>query len=188
MTLSIACKCGQFQGELNPQLTRAHNRLLCYCDDCQAFARYLGNANDILDEQGGTDITQVSAGTVTITLGKEHLACVRLSPKGLRRWYAKCCHTPIGNAPSASLPFIGLVHSCLIPHSDIEKTFGPIRLVVFTNFSTSANKPTPRGLVGGIVRMVWLILRGKLRGDRKHHPFFDAETGEPVVAPIVKTP
>jgi len=188
MTLSIACQCGQFQGELDPQLARRHNRLCCYCNDCQAFAHYLGNTENILDKRGGTDITQVTASTVTITAGKEHLACVRLSPKGLRRWYAKCCDTPIGNAPSASLPFIGLIHSFLTPHPAIDETFGPIRLVAFTKFATGAEKPIPRGLIGGIVRMVWIILLSKLHGDAKHHPFFDGVTGQPLVEPIVKTP
>lgn len=149
MTLSIACKCGQFQGEPDQQLAHPHNRLLCYCDDCQGFAHYLGNAEGILDEQGGTDITQVTAGSLTITQGLEHLACVRLSPKGLRRWYAKCCNTPIGNAPSVSLPFIGLIHSCLTPHSEIGQTFRPTRLVVYTNFATGSEKPKASGLVGG---------------------------------------
>lgn len=188
MTLSIACQCGQFQGELDTLLARTHNRLRCYCDECQAFAHYLDNTENILEEQCGTDIPQVTAGAVTITTGKEYFGCVRLSPKGLRRWYAKYCNTPIGNAPSASLPFIGLVHSSMTPHSAIDQTFGPARLVAFTKFAAGAEKPTPRGLIGGIARMVWRILRSKLRGDGKHHPFFDAVTRQPLVEPILKPP
>ena len=34
------------------------NRVVCYCDDCQAFLHYLKRA-DLLDAHGGTDIVQV---------------------------------------------------------------------------------------------------------------------------------
>ena len=37
----------------------AVNRMVCYCDDCQAFVHYLGHA-DLLDAHGGTDIVQMA--------------------------------------------------------------------------------------------------------------------------------
>ena len=56
------------------------NRVVCYCDDCQAFAHQLGRA-DLLNAQGGTDIVQVAPASLTFVKGQEHIAGVRLTPK-----------------------------------------------------------------------------------------------------------
>ena len=64
-----------------------------------------------LDAAGGTRIYQLPPANVQITGGQENLACLRLKEKGLIRWYAKCCNTPIGNTVSKSMPFIGLIHT-----------------------------------------------------------------------------
>jgi len=72
------------------------NRCVCYCRDCQAFAHFLGKVDAILDERGGSEIIQVLPRNLTFTQGIELLACMRLTEKGLLRWYAACCNTPIG--------------------------------------------------------------------------------------------
>jgi len=51
-------------------------RFVCYCKDCQAFARFLERP-DILDAGGGTDIFQLPPGQVTFTAGLDALRCVR---------------------------------------------------------------------------------------------------------------
>lgn len=50
MTHSIRCDCGKLRGTLNhnPDI----NRCMCYCADCQAFARFLRREQEILDERG----------------------------------------------------------------------------------------------------------------------------------------
>jgi hypothetical protein len=181
--LHISCACGKFHASLNQSISQ-HNRLTCYCKDCQAFAHFLAQDNT-LNEQGGTDIVQVPADMVSIAKGPEHLACLRLTPGGLHRWYASCCNTPIGNAPGKSMPFIGLIHSCLQPADAIAPAFGPVKMVVFTNSATGSPKPKSRGMVTGIIAFIWLALATRWRGGSAKHPFFDAETGEPVVAPTV---
>jgi len=66
----------------------------------------------ILDAQGGTDVVQTRPANLTFTHGQDTLACMRLTPKGLLRWYAACCNTPIGNTvANYRMPFVGLVHS-----------------------------------------------------------------------------
>ena len=57
----------------------AGNHAVCYCDDCQAFAHFLGRAADILDPHGGTEIFQMSPARIALTAGTERLACMRLS-------------------------------------------------------------------------------------------------------------
>ena len=81
-------------------LARTVNRVICYCDDCQAFAHQLGRA-DLLDSNGGTDIVQVAPASPHIRQGQDKIAALRLSPKGLYRWHARCCNTPVGNTLSA---------------------------------------------------------------------------------------
>ena len=109
----LQCECGRFQGRVD--LIAVVNRGTCYCKDCQAFAYFLGRAERILDERGGSDIVQTSPQAVQFTRGAENLACVRLTPKGLMRWYARCCNTPIGNTLSNyRMSFVGLLHACLV--------------------------------------------------------------------------
>ncbi|MEZ5702774.1 MAG: DUF6151 family protein [Burkholderiaceae bacterium] len=88
----LRCQCGTLQGRV--ALNGLSNQLVCYCRDCQAFARYLGDAERILDHQGGSTIVQVAPDRVEITQGHDQLAAMRLSPNGLLRWYAACCRTP----------------------------------------------------------------------------------------------
>ena len=81
-------------------------RVICYCQSCQAFARFLGGTG-ILDAHGGSDILQVSPSHVRITEGIDRLRSMRLTEKGLIRWYTDCCKTPVGNTIGGGFPFIG---------------------------------------------------------------------------------
>src|SRR5512138_1141593 len=95
MSHSLKCSCGRVKGVIADAVVANHG--VCYCRDCQAFAHFLGRPREILDERGGSDIVQVLPRWVTFTAGIGSLACMRLTPKGLLRWYAPCCNTPIGN-------------------------------------------------------------------------------------------
>jgi hypothetical protein len=89
---------------------RSGFRFVCYCKDCQAFARFLDRA-DVLDLAGGTDIFQMPPGHMRLTAGKDALGCLRLSNKVLR-WYADCCRTPIANtATGPRFPIVAVIHS-----------------------------------------------------------------------------
>ena len=101
------------------------NRCVCYCTDCQAFAQFLQRPTDILDSLGGTDHANASQ-DISFTEGTDNLACMRLTDTGLLRWYASCCHTPIGNTPpNFKLSFIGLIHTCLeAGDGSLESAFG----------------------------------------------------------------
>jgi Family of unknown function (DUF6151) len=87
-------------------------RFLCYCTDCQAFARFLERP-DVLDAAGGTDIFQMPPGRVTLTAGADALRCLGLHARGkVLRWYADCCGTPITNAASSPrFPVVALIRS-----------------------------------------------------------------------------
>ncbi len=54
----IQCKCGAVRGHLEG--TGTSSRLVCYCTDCGAFARFRGQEAEVLDGQGGTEIDRGS--------------------------------------------------------------------------------------------------------------------------------
>jgi hypothetical protein len=108
--VALGCRCGRVRGLALGVSPDSTGHVVCYCDDCQAFARFL-ELPGIMDARGGTDIFQVPPARVRITEGLDGLECMRLSEKGLLRWYARCCRTPIGNTVSARVPFIGIIHA-----------------------------------------------------------------------------
>jgi hypothetical protein len=84
------------------------NGVVCYCDDCQAFAHQLGRA-DLLDANGGSDIIQVAPASLKFVQGQHRIVGLRLTPDGLFRWYADCCRTPVGNTVTPAIPFVGII-------------------------------------------------------------------------------
>jgi hypothetical protein len=129
MNHPIQCKCGKVRGYVSH--AEKADRVVCYCKDCQAFAHFLG-ANGILDEKGGTEVIQTLPRDLNFTEGTEALACMRLTPKGLLRWYTSCCKTPIGiTPPNFRISYLGLVHKCLESGGNpLEDSFGPVRMRV----------------------------------------------------------
>lgn len=185
MTLRIQCDCGALKGEL--RRTGGVNRCVCYCSDCQAFAHFLKRDGDVLDDMGGTDIVQTSPDNVVFSEGVEHLACMRLTAKGLLRWYAGCCHTPIGNThASFKIPMVGLIHNCLShDRASLDDAVGPIRMRVFTQHAKGEPKPKARGVPAGMLRLAGMMLRARLNGGYRRSPVFVSETGAPIVSPKV---
>ena len=185
MNHPLQCRCGSVKGYVtDPQ--RA-NRAVCYCRDCQAFAHFLGRAGDILDSQGGTDVIQTLPARVVFTQGKEMLACMRLSNRGLIRWYTSCCKTPIGNTlPGFRFSFVGLIHNCL-EHSgaSVDSSFGPVRMRVNTKGAKGAAAPRAFGATSGILRLLAMVARARIDGSYKRTAFFSADTGAPIATPTV---
>lgn len=176
----ISCSCGKLKGRL--EQTQNVNRGLCYCADCQAFARFLKRDTEILDESGGTDIVQTVPKNLSFTEGLEHLACMRLSPKGLLRWYAACCNTPIGNTPpNFKLSFVGVIHNCLAADPiSLDQAFGPKRMQLNTESALGQPKPKSFGLLHAIPRIAGMLIKARLDGSYKRTPFF-TDSGEPIV-------
>lgn len=178
----IQCQCGALSGHI--QGAGTCNRIVCYCADCQAFAKFLGRAGDVLDAQGGTGIVQLAQPRVVISQGKEHLAAVRLSDQGMIRWYAACCNTPLGNTlPDPKVSFIGLIHSVL-DHAKIADDFGKNIAIVNVDSATGEPKPKQKGLAGMMVRFLWILLSMRMGGKYRKSPFF-TDSGEPVVSPVI---
>ena len=181
----LQCRCGTLKGYVVP--SARVNRCVCYCRDCQAFAHFLGNPGEILDAQGGSDVTQIRPANLTFTQGQETLACMRLSPKGLLRWYAACCNTPVGNTlANYRVSFVGLVHSCLEGTGpSLDDSFGPVRAWVNTKSAKGEVKPGSAGMMSVILPFIAMVARPRIDGSYKRTPFFSADTGAPIVTPKV---
>ena len=110
-------------------------RVVCYCRDCQAYAHALGNPGAALDALGGTHIVAALQQHVAFTNGADSLACLSPTERGLRRWYASCCNTPIANTVrNPKLSHVGLVHTCLAKSpASLEADYGPARAQVNTS-------------------------------------------------------
>ena len=192
-SLQIRCDCGKLEGELADVSPQAGNRAVCYCDDCQAFQHHLGKAETVLDENGGTDVFQTSPARLRFTTGKEHLACLRLKPKGTLRWYASCCNTPIGNTMAASgVAFIGLITACLAGRDSdaVAEALGPVKGRIMGRYAKgdiSHLDVHDKFPLRVLFPFVGSLLLRRLRGDHKRSPFFDPETRELVVEPRVLT-
>jgi hypothetical protein len=177
--IEVRCRCGEVRGIVTGVSPRAVNRVICYCDDCQAFAHQLGRA-DLLNDKGGTDIVQVAPAALRFTQGQDRIAGLRLTPKGLYRWHASCCNTPVGNTLGPAVPFVGLpVQSFDAARPD--DVFGaPIGAIL----GKYAVGDPPAGSTGMnfplLLRAIGKVLGWRLRGKTWPHPFFARATRAPI--------
>lgn len=178
----VQCRCGIFRARLEGH--GPHNRVICYCANCQAFARALDKSSETLDAQGGSEIVQVAQSRLRFEQGEEQLAVLRLSESGMLRWYATCCSTPIGNTMlNPRMPFIGLVHTCLDP-ARMDTDFGTEVAVVNVGSALGEPKPRARGFLGVCLRLVRMLAGSLFRGSWRGSPLFD-ESGKPRITPRV---
>jgi hypothetical protein len=187
--LALRCRCGTVRGVARGVTPSSINHCFCYCDDCQAFAHFLGRADDVLDAHGGTEIVQMSQGNVSFTAGADKVAAITLTPKGLVRWYASCCRTPIGNTMgSSALPFIGVIRAAI---DAPQATLGPIRGRGYAKSAKGGRAAVPKDGLPELVmvaRVFAKLIGWRLRGDHKRSPLFDAATGRPLAQAHVLTP
>lgn len=186
MDVPLKCECSKVQGLATHISPGYGNRIICYCNDCQAFANYLERGSSILDEYGGTDIFQLSPSQVKITAGKEHIRCIRLRPKGLYRWYTNCCKTPIGNTMSAALPFVGMIHNFMDDGGKRDEYLGPVLAYTLVK---SAKETLPDERKQGFpfkvtVRGICKLIVWKIKGLNQPSPFFNPD-GTPVSEPEI---
>lgn len=71
---TLQCQCDALCAELEP--AGLSIRLLCYCTDCRAFARFLKRAK-VLDARGSAEIVQVAQSRLWGWRGAAHLAALK---------------------------------------------------------------------------------------------------------------
>ena len=113
---------------------------------------------------------------------------MRLTPKGMIRWYTNCCKTPVGNTISASFPFIGIIHNFMDDTGRRDQNIGPVRAYVQGQYATGLppNVSThPKFPLGITMRIMKRMLVGKLTGKSRPNPLFN-EDGSPISDPDVR--
>ena len=185
--LALRCRCGHVRGVANEVAPLMGFRFVCYCRDCQAFARFLGRP-DVLNPAGGTDIFQMPPARVKLTAGTDAMQCVCLSNKVLR-WYADCCRTPIANTAGPRFPVVGLIHS-FMSHDDGRTRDQMLGAPLCRIFEHSAVGPLPPNAPGPLslgvfARRTSMVLGWWVRGLGQPTPFFDERTKAPRAVPRV---
>jgi Family of unknown function (DUF6151) len=189
--LPLRCRCGHVSGVAKDVAPQAGFRFVCYCRDCQAFARFLERP-DMLDAAGGTDIFHMPMGRVRLTAGTDAVRCLHFSRK-VFRWYADCCRTPIGNTAGPRFPVAGLIHSFMSPDADGRSRDEALGKPLCRIYERSAigplppNAPPPPSL-GLLAGRAAGLLGWWVRGLGRPSPFFDNRTKAPLSAPRILTP
>ena len=189
--LKLRCRCGHVHGVAHDVAPHAGFRFVCYCKDCQAFARVLDRP-DVLDAVGGTDIFHMPMGRVKLDAGTDAVRCLQFSGR-VFRWYAQCCRTPMANTGGPRFPVGGLIHSFMDHEADgrsRDEALGAPLCRLFEQSATAPlppNAPPPRSF-GLVATRLPTLLGWWLRGLGRPNPFFDEQTGAPISAPRAFTP
>lgn len=186
--LPLRCACGVWRASFlaSPE---AGQHGTCYCDDCQAYARFLGR-DDTLDAHGGTEVVQTWPARVIVEAGAEQLRRMQLSEKGLHRWFAGCCRAPIGNTFGPRWPFVGLIAKRVEAshRPELEALFGPA-IGVQGRFAPGGCPPgvLPSANLRVIGGAAVTLARGWRKGAHQPSPFYDP-SGHPRAEAEVLSP
>ena len=187
--LNLGCHCGAVAGIARDASVKTTTHLVCYCDDCQLYAKFLGHERTC-DSRGGTEIVQCAMARIELTQGAEQLRAMRLSPKGMVRFYTACCRTAVGNTMSGSVPFVGLVHTFI---NDLDRVGRDKLLGEAVGIQAKFARPqAPPGAyqtapVIFMGRVAVRLLRWKLCGLNQPSAFYAPKTLSPVVAVDILT-
>jgi len=190
-SIPLRCRCGRVHGTANIVAPNAGFRFICYCRDCQAFARLLERA-DVLDSAGGTDIFHMPAGRVKLAAGTDSVRCLHFS-QHVFRWYADCCRTPIANTAGPRFPVVGIIHAFMDHKTDGHSRDQLLVAPLCRIFEVSATGPLPPDAppprsFGLVAVRIPTLLGWWWRGLGRPNPFFDGATNAPISEPRVFTP
>ena len=173
-TAALHGNCKEVRGLVTNASPETVNRVVCYCDDCQAFLHHLGRA-DLLDGHGGSDVIQIAPASLAFVRGSERIAGLRLTPKGIYRWYASCCKTPLGNTLGPTIPFVGVIAQAF--HSETQSPDDIFGRPIGAIYGEYAVGRPPEGATGFnprlIARAIGKVIGWRLRRQTWPHPFFE---------------
>ena len=190
--LALRCQCGRVRGVANEVAPSAGFRLVCYCKDCQDFARFLRRP-DVLDAAGGSDVFQMAPRRMSLTAGRDAVRCLCFSAKVLR-WYAACCRTPIAStAASSRFPLVALFH-CFMDHEaggrSRDQLLGPPLCRIYERSAIGPLPPDspPPPSLETFMRRALKVLGWWASGLGQPNPFFDDQTNAPISLPRLVVP
>lgn len=167
----LSCVCGKMKWHITAKADGTH--LICHCKDCAAFSKHLKRSEFL--ENGGTEAFQCLPRDIHFDAGQDNLRLLRLSDKGLHRYFAGCCNTPIANTPPNALPFV----SAILPKG--RKDFGRIKCVFK---GEQAPKPVKSKGVGPIIFNIFRRMITALITGQRASPFL-GDDKKPIVPPYV---
>ncbi|QTD57570.1 DUF6151 family protein [Parasphingorhabdus cellanae] len=188
-TLDFQCQCGAIKGAVTESTPPTGRRLVCHCNDCQAFAHYLGKEKRMLDDHAGTHVYQMDSAKFTLSQGQDKLACVTVTGGPLLRWYCNDCQTPIANTLSSTrFAFLSLILSAF----DAGKTDAVLGREVEHVAIASGVGDLGQVRTASMPGMLWNLLvrtiKARFNPELKKSPLFDDATGEPLAVPIKLEP
>ena len=180
--ITVRCRCGAFEAIIHDASPKNGNHAMCYCRDCQAFARHLGCAGSVTDEAGGTELYQTQPFQVDIKTGAENLAVLQLAKKGLYRWHSSCCGTPLCN--TLGTPKFSFASFLVSNMEDPGDAIGPI-IYRHKIEQAIAEVDAPKGSLARFAfRTMRNALVSRVNGKWQETPFFKPY-GKSVVKPYV---
>lgn len=170
--LAFSCACGKFQGTLSTEGAKAGTHVACFCADCRANEVVHGKNDPAPDP---VRLLQIAPEAIKIAQGAEYLRPMRLSSRGILRWYASCCNTPIANTlGKPGLPFAG-IRTALFSDPD---HFGRVRVQAFV--PQAGKPPRTKSALPMVMALFKRMGASRLSGSWRDTPFFDVDTGKPV--------
>ena len=115
----------------------------------------------VLDAAGGTDIVATHSRYVRLSRGRAAAwPARRCRPRGLLRWYATALQHPGRQHARAtgSVPYVGLVHTCLERVQPLEASFTPVQMDIDSQARRWALRPHRGGPVA-LPRFGAMVLR-----------------------------
>lgn len=181
--LQFECTCGSVSGVVERATPAEGDHVVCHCTDCQALPKYLGKADRILDEHGGTALYQSRCARLRFHSGKQLLAGLHLTDGKTLRWYSSCCDTPLFNTyENGRIPYI----TTLLANCDdagrarLGKPLGHLFLADGKG-DVSALPPLSMGRL--MRRFFVRMLKDMISGDRRRNPLFDPHSFAPIATP-----
>ncbi len=182
--LDFACRCGEVRWSLADVSPRAGLRYICCCDDCQAFAAWLGDPRANLDAYGGTDVFQTPASRLVLHHGRDLLACAQMTSRPLLRWFCDACRTPIANTyGSAKLSFLSAILVGAAPE-EADVCLGPTTGYAWTKYGHGDLSGLPQVNIPAMIwRMASRAASARLTGDWRRNALFHEGSGRPLGSP-----
>ncbi len=184
-TLEFQCECGAIQGVVHESFPPSGRRLVCHCNDCQAFAHYLDREKQMLDDHAGTHVYQMDSSKFTISKGQDKLACVTVTGGPLLRWYCATCKTPIANTLSSTrFPFLSLILSAFDQGKTDAVLGSAVEHVAIPSGAGDPGKVKTAGMAGMLWQLLVRAIKARFNPELKKSPLFDDDTGKPLAVPV----
>ena len=173
-SIPFSCRCGEVTGALHRVDPAEGTHVVCHCNSCRSAMEKAGLGEEAQD---GVALFQTTPDHIEIATGIARLAPRRFSPKGLLRWHATCCNTPMFNTlPGPAIPFAGV----LVRNLEGTAALGP---VIAHGFVDKGNGK--QGHENGAT-VIWRVIKraalARLTGKARSNPFVERD-GQPTAQP-----